>query len=205
MYAVGHLAWGYIAGKASSRALRIEAKAVALLLAAVLPDLDLVMHVAHRGPTHSLLLTATAFTVGFMIWGSRVAPYFAAIAQHSLIDALDQMGAQLLWPITSTRYSFPLAPMGGSVAIAAEWMGFLLSLTLMAKTRELMNLLRRDPSNLLAVVPLGALLFNAFIWRLPRELIIPTVSYLGILFLPVFADIRALTRGARRNRSTVGR
>jgi len=191
LYVVGHLAWGYLAGKVSSRALGMEAKASVLLLAALLPDLDLVLGVAHRGPTHSLLPVAAVFAVAFILWGSRVTPYFAALAQHSLLDALDTMGAELLWPITTTYYSFPLAPMGGFVSLTLEWTGFLLSLMLILKAKEVQKLLKPDPYNLLAIIPLAALLYNAFIWDLPSILIIPTATYLGILFLPVFADIRA--------------
>lgn len=198
LLAIGHLAWGYLAGRSSSQALRVEAKALVLLVVAILPDLDTLLRLAHRGPTHSLLLVIVAFTLAFARWGWRVIPYFAALAQHGLTDALDPMGAQLLWPVAQTYYSLRLWRTGDTLHLAAEWTGFLLSLAMIAKVREVRKLLKPARSNLLALVPLGALLTNALFWRMPSGLMIPTATYLGLLSIPILADIRSLARSAFR-------
>ncbi len=195
MWGAGHLAWGYIIGKATSRALHVQTKASLLLLAALLPDLDEALPIAHRGPTHSLLLVIVAFTVAFILWGPKVTPYFAALAQHSLIDTLSSIGVQLLWPLTTTNYKLTLIPISGQVDLALEWTGFLLSLTLMLKTGDFRELLKPDTANLLAVMPLVALAPATFLaWNRPPELRIPTASFLAILSLPVLANIQALLR-----------
>jgi inner membrane protein len=95
-------------------------------LAAVLPDLDVVMHVwvkyshpfGHRGAFHSsgfYLLFAAGGAAAPWFRGNRAAAsvsLLAALLSHSLLDMLTNggLGIAILWPITDERWFFPWRP-----------------------------------------------------------------------------------------------
>ena len=77
MYAVGHFALGYLTGKIASKSLAVKINLPLLFLASVFPDIDLLIPgLEHRGPLHSVV---------FFFVKKRVAPYFVAVIQHSII------------------------------------------------------------------------------------------------------------------------
>jgi len=107
MFAVGHLALGYLSGKTSSKLLNVNANIPLLFLASTLPDIDLLIpSLEHRGPTHSPIVFCVLLLPAIIIYKKRAIPYFLALAQHSLLgDYLTGEGVQMLWPLTSRWYS----------------------------------------------------------------------------------------------------
>ena len=110
---VGHVLAGMAIGSLASRDWRWGLLLVCGL-AAALPDIDLVLPVAHRGPTHSLVAALTVFAVTVVVLklGSgrpnaiRVATALAlAVVSHTLLDWLGQdfgtpRGIMAFWPFS---------------------------------------------------------------------------------------------------------
>jgi membrane-bound metal-dependent hydrolase YbcI (DUF457 family) len=99
LFAIGHFAIGYLAGKASARILKVQLNMPLMFTASVIPDIDLLPRfLHHRGPTHSLI-TIIALTVPFlMLYRKTAVPYSVALASHSLIGDFFTGGTQLFWP-----------------------------------------------------------------------------------------------------------
>ena len=68
MFAVGHLALGYITGKVADILLKVKSNIFLLLLVSVIPDIDiLIPALEHRGPTHNRRHTTTvAFNIPYL-------------------------------------------------------------------------------------------------------------------------------------------
>jgi inner membrane protein len=109
--------------------------------AAVLPDLDVVMHVwvkyshpfGHRGAFHSLgFYLALTLACSYAPWfrGNRMAAALAllsALLSHSLLDMLTNggLGIAILWPLDGKRWFFPWRPIPVSpISIASFFSGW---------------------------------------------------------------------------------
>ena len=67
MFAVGHLALGYITGKSSLKILKSNIDIPLIFTLSILPDIDLLIpRLAHRGPTHSII-TITLVSLPLLI------------------------------------------------------------------------------------------------------------------------------------------
>jgi len=192
-FAVGHMALGYLTSKASSKALGVRINIPLIFLGSMLPDVDLLLGLQHRGPTHSLIVYAAIFVPVFFLLGKRVVPFFVSLAQHSLLgDLLTGGGVQLLWPVTSRQYGMPVQITSG-LSITLEWVVFLASLALLWKTRDVSSLFQHHSYNLLLTVPLVALILPAFMsfpLTVPAVLIVPHLVFLAILAFSVILDIK---------------
>lgn len=140
MATIGHVA----AGIAIARAGHPRADLLVLLTiaaAAVAPDLDLLLDVDHRGPTHSIAAVLAAAVGAFIVMrvaGNRRALTVsvlsaAAVASHIVLDLLTAHApVAILWPFSRTLYTLPVAPLpaapvgqalltwDGLLALAAE-------------------------------------------------------------------------------------
>jgi len=197
MFAVGHLALGYLTGKATSKLLNVNANVPLLFVASIIPDIDLLIcRRAHRGPTHSLIVIFLLFLPLFMVYRKRATPYFIAVTQHVILgDYLTGGGGlQLLWPATSEWYGIGFE--GASLTnVLVEWAAFLVSFTIMYKAGDTWTLLQRDPSNLLLLIPVLTVLLPtllSFPLSVPLELVIPHVGYLAIFTLSILTDLKAI-------------
>jgi len=193
MYAVGHLALGYLSGKATSKLLNVNVNIPLLFVASVISDVDLLIPgLEHRGPTHSLILFFLLFLPAFLLYGKRATPYLIALAQHSIIgDYLTGGGIQLLWPIASNWYGAGISMISLTI-ILLEWTSFLTFLTIMLKTRDAWALFQHHPSNLLLSIPVLTVLlppFFHFPLPVPIELVIPHLTYLAIFALSILIDL----------------
>jgi len=162
-------------------------------VASVVSDFDLLIpSLEHRGPTHSLIIILLVFPPIFTIYGKRAAPYFAAMAQHSLIgDYLTSEGIQLLWPVNLDWYGVGIE-MTSLTNILIEWIFFLASLAIMLKAKDIWILFQHHPSNLLLSIPVFTVLlptFLSFPWYVPLELVIPHLTYLAIFASSVLIDL----------------
>ena len=197
MYAVGHLAIGYITGKTTEKLLNIEVNLPLLLLVSIISDIDLLIPgLEHRGPTHSIIILTLLFLPLFRVYGKKATPYFVALIQHSLIGDYVTGGVQLLWPLTTYIYGVALQATS-LTAVVLEWVFFLTSLTIMLKTKDLQILLQRHPSNLLLSVPVATVLLPtiaSFPLSVPLELVVPHLIYLTLFTLSILLDSKYVLR-----------
>ena len=138
MYAVGHLALGYLSGKTASKMLNVSINLPLIFLISVLPDIDLMIpSLHHRGPSHSVVVFCLFFLPIFILLKKRAVPYFVALLQHSLIGDYVTGGNQLLWPVTPNWYGSGLGlKVTSPINILLEWILFLIALIIMFKTKD---------------------------------------------------------------------
>ncbi len=183
MFAVGHLALGYITGKTSSQALKLKVNIPLLFVFSVLPDIDLLLpFMTHRGATHSIIVLAAISIPLLLLYKKTVVPYIFAIAQHSLIGDFFGGGIQLLWPISKAWIGFEI-PLSILTDVTLELLFFAASLLLMLWTKDLYLMLKPDQHNLLLIVPAATTILPLLRlgMNIPVELIIPHLAY-SILF-----------------------
>ena len=145
---VGHVLAGVAVGWAvDGRRILDDAatlrSAVAFAMVAVLPDLDLLLSMQHRGPSHGI---GAAFLIGVLAWGltrrlrSGIA-FGLAFASHILLDWLGSdttppIGLMALWPFSREFYQSPY-PVFMSVS-RRYWMPGFWGYNLRVVTRELL-------------------------------------------------------------------
>ena len=114
---VGHVLAGIAVGSLAARD-RGWGLPLTCALAAAVPDIDFLLPIAHRGPTHSLIAGLVAFVVTLAIvrapaWGLRPRPVAAVIAcavlSHVLLDWLGEdsstpRGLMAFWPFSREYY-----------------------------------------------------------------------------------------------------
>lgn len=195
MFAVGHLALGYLTGKATSKLLSLDVNIPLLFLAAVILDIDMVIPgLEHRGPAHSVILLTLLLIPAFIKYRRNAIPYAIALLTHSLIgDSLTGgQGTQLLWPITANWYGLEIRP-ETLVSIALEWLLFIGCITLMLHTKDLHRLFQKHQSNLLLAIPIVTVLLPAvfsFPLYVPLALLIPHLTYLAIFTISIFVELK---------------
>lgn len=199
MYAVGHLALGYLTGKTTDKLLNLNANIPLLFLASIIPDMDLLIPgLEHRGATHSLILSILLFLPIFIYYGKKAAPYFVALAQHALVgDYLTGGGIQLLWPLNHVHYYGLPLEVTGVINVSVEWIFFLTCLSFMLKTRDVWTLLQPHPSNLTLSIPVFTVLlpvFLSFPLPVPLPLVLPHLTYLTLFTISIFMDVKALSK-----------
>jgi len=176
MFAVGHLALAYLAGKASSKALKVRVNIALIFALGILPDIDLLIPaINHRQVTHSIIVISLLFLPLFLSKRRRKTsiPYFVAIIQHIFADFLTFSTIQLLWPISRKPFGL-LLPL--PIDLTSEWVLFLGFTIVMLYSGDLDELLKWKSANLFLVIPIGSIglpLFLGFPVSVPAELYIP--------------------------------
>lgn len=202
MFAVGHLSLGYLFAKGSAKLLKTEVNIPLVFVLSLLPDVDiLIPGVAHRTITHSLILALVLSLPFFMLYKTKAIPYFAALAQHSLVGDLltggtRGEGIQIFWPLTSNHYGLPISVFS-TTNIILEWSAFLVAIAIMLKTKDLQKLLRGQMSHLSLSVPALTVLlppFLSFPIASPTELILPHVAYLTLFALSLLNVFRSIVK-----------
>jgi hypothetical protein len=195
LYAVGHLALGYLMGKGVGGLLKRKPNVALLLLLAALPDVDLLIPgLKHRGPTHSLLISLLIFAPLFVAYGTKAVPYFMALIQNALNGDFITEGAQLFWPLTPQVYGLSVE-MESLPNFLLEWSFFLIFLPSALQTRDLYHLFQHHLSNLLLVIPLCTVLLPVVLYfptYVPLELLIPHLIYIALFALSIAADLKAI-------------
>ncbi len=201
MLAVGHLALGYLTGKASAKFLNVNINIPLILTLSILPDIDfLIPMLQHSGPTHSIILILAIAFPAILVWKKQTIPYLVALASHPLLgDYLTYQrkapGAQLFFPLTSSWFA------AGSEAarltyVYLELALFAAFLMLMVTTRDITTLIKHHPSNFLLAIPISTAFLPVFMQFLgfipvPPELIVPHIILILLLALPILIDMRA--------------
>ena len=204
MYAVGHLALGYLSGKAASRILNVNINIPLLFLVSVLPDIDLLIPgIKHRGPLHSVIVFCFLFLPAFIFLGKRAIPYFVALIQHILIGDYLTGSTQLLWPITSNWYGLDIE-ITSLTNISIEWILFLTSITIMFKTKDVWLLFQHHPSNMILSIPVLTVLLPtllSFPLYVPLELVLPHLIYLALFSFSILMYWKSIfTKTEKRNK-----
>jgi membrane-bound metal-dependent hydrolase YbcI (DUF457 family) len=154
VYAVGHLALGYITGKTVSKATKTSINLPLIFALSILPDIDLVfLRNMHRGPTHSIILLVLLSLPFLAIFKRRMLPYLASIASHVLIGDMINGPVKIFWPLTQQWYGLPLAS-GTPIVVSLEWAFFLISLMMIFMSRDFRKMLKLGHSGLLLALPL---------------------------------------------------
>jgi len=189
MFAVGHLALGYLFAKSFQKPLKTRINLPLIFLLSIISDIDLLFpEIKHRSITHSIL-TLTLASIPFIIHYRKTSiPYFAALTQHALIgDLITNGGVELLWPLTNHTYGLGIEQYGVT-SITLEWLTFLLALTLLAKTNDWKTLFQNNQSNLLLTIPSAVILTSMLIsigTKIPATLLIPHMIFLSIFALSI--------------------
>ncbi len=199
MFAVGHLALGYLTGKATSRLLNADANIPLLLVVSVIPDIDmLIPGLEHRGPVHSIIILTLVLIPPFIRYRRRATPYFIALITHPLIgDSLTGgQGTQLLWPITTNWYGLGIRP-ETLASVSLEWTLFISCIAVMLNTKDMRLLFQHHQSNLLLTIPTATVLLPAVFTvplYVPLELLIPHLAYLTIFTISIIIDLKARSK-----------
>jgi len=195
MYAVGHFALGYLTGKIASKSLAVKINLPLLFLASVFPDIDLLIPgLEHRGPLHSVVVFCFLFIPMFLLYKKRAVPYFVAVIQHSIIGDFLTGGTQLLWPVSLDMYGLGIG-IDSLTNIALEWVLFIISIIIMFKAKDMLSLLKRNPSNLILSIPLMTVLLPSIITfplYVPLVLLIPHLVYLFLFVFSIFVNLKAI-------------
>jgi len=195
MYAVGHLALGYLSGKTASKILNVNANIPLLFLASVLPDIDLLIPgLNHRGPLHSVILFFLLFLPAFVLFKKRAIPYFLALIQHSLIGDYLTGWTQLIWPVTTNWYGLGIE-ITSLTNILIEWALFLTSTATLFKTKDAWLLFQQHPSNMILAIPVLTVLLPtllSFPIYVSPEMIIPHFIYMAIFTFSILVDLKAI-------------
>jgi len=195
MYAVGHFALGYLTGKIASKSLAVKINLPLLFLASVFPDIDLLIPgLEHRGPLHSVVVFCFLFIPMFLLYKKRAVPYFVAVIQHSIIGDFLTGGTQLLWPVSLDMYGLGIG-IDSLTNIALEWVLFIISIIIMFKAKDMLSLLKRNPSNLILFIPLMTVLLPSVIifpLYVPLLLLIPHLVYLFLFVFSIFVNLKAI-------------
>jgi hypothetical protein len=197
-FAVGHMTLAYLLGKASAKFLKVNINIPLILVLSIIPDIDILFQPfianIHRGPTHSIIVAIVVFIPFFMLYRQKAAPYFAALASHSLIgDFLIGGQLQLLWPLSTNEFGahelgFPYISIYNPINVALEFTLFAIALVVMLKTRDLFHFFRNNKLNLILIIPIFTVLLPTFISypiHVPILLILPHLFYLVIFSIAV--------------------
>jgi len=193
MYAVGHLALGYLSGKTASKILDVKINIPLLFLASVLPDIDLLIPgLEHRGPMHSAVVFCLLFLPIFILFKRRAIPYFVALIQHSLIGDYLTGTTQTLWPLTTNWYGLGIE-ITSLTNILMECVLFLMSTAILFKTKDAWLLLQRHRSNMLLAIPVLTVLLPtllSFPLYVSPALVIPHLIYMALFTYSILVDLK---------------
>lgn len=199
MFAVGHLALGYICGFATSKTFKTNLNIPLVLLLSVIPDIDmLIPQLQHRGPTHSIITAVIIFIPFFIIYKKKATPYFTALTQHFLIGDFIVGDVQLFWPVNTLFYGMEI-DIRSPINITAEWILFTVSVSILLKTNQIATFFKPHHSNLLLFISLPTVFLPTFL-SFPLEastwLIPPHLAYTSIFSASIIIDLfKALERG----------
>lgn len=201
MFAVGHLALGYISGKGAARLLKANVNVPMMLLASILPDIDfLIPGLMHRGPMHSIILYALLFAPVIILSHKTGMIYFVCVAQHLLLgDFLTAgygQGIQLLWPLTSSWSSAEIYLLSAASGFL-EWTFFVICLVWMFKTEDLRKLLVSSSSNLVLAIPILSIILPLLLsipLQVPFFLWVPHIIFLFLFSMSLLINLRTFVK-----------
>jgi len=205
-FAVGHIALGYLLGKASAKLLKVNFNLPLVLVLSVIPDIDILLDFLlkieiHRGPTHSIVTAILVFMPFFVLYRQKAMPYFAALLSHSLIgDLLIGGRVQLLWPLSANEFGlcefgFLYINIYNPINVALEFTLFAIAVIVMLKTRDFFRFFRNSKLNLVLAIPIFTVLlptFAGYPLRVPILLVLPHLFYLVLFSISVLIVLKGI-------------
>jgi membrane-bound metal-dependent hydrolase YbcI (DUF457 family) len=195
MYAVGHFALGYLTGKLTGKALKVNLNIPLVFLASIFPDIDILLPgLTHRGPLHSVLFFSVVFIPVFLFFKKQSIPYFVALIQHVLLGDFFTGGTQVFWPLSNNVYGFNIN-ISSLPNILVELVVFFISVLVMYKSRDLFSLFEHKPSNIILSVPILTVLLPVVIsypLRVPLFLFVPHLFYLALFAFSIAVNLKAM-------------
>jgi membrane-bound metal-dependent hydrolase YbcI (DUF457 family) len=195
------MAIAYLLGKGSAKLLKVDLNIPLILTLSILPDIDIIFEFLlkspiHRGPTHSIIMAILVFIPFFLLYRQKAAPYFAALASHSLIgDFLIGGQLQLLWPLSTNKYGFSGINIYDPINIALEFTLFIIATSIMFKTRDVFRFFRNSKLNLVLTIPIFTVLlptFASYPLYVPFLLIVPHLFYLVLFSISVLIVVKGI-------------
>jgi membrane-bound metal-dependent hydrolase YbcI (DUF457 family) len=200
MFAIGHLALGYLFGKSASKLAHVKINLPLLFAASVLPDMDLLFpFITHRGPTHSIITMTVLMIPFFILYRKKAIPYFAALLSHSLIGDFFTGGIELFWPLSHNTIGALNFDVNSLPVAITELLLFIITLPIMYKLGDLQTLFKPNNRNWALIIPLGAILGPLLsVGRgqessLPIILIVPSLFYVALFVYSLFIWLRSKT------------
>lgn len=190
--------------KASGKLLKVNFNIPLVLVLSILPDSDIIFQFLfgsniHRGPTHSILVAILVFIPVFIIYRKKAAPYFAALASHSLIGDFFIGGQiQLFWPLSTREFGlpelgFPDISIESPINVALELTIFVIATVVMFKTRDIYTFFRKRKLNLVLAIPLFTVLLPTSIGyplHVPFLMVLPHLFYLVLFAIAVLIALK---------------
>ncbi|MBS7619125.1 metal-dependent hydrolase [Candidatus Bathyarchaeota archaeon] len=134
MYPLGHVSLAYLLSYLISKYTGEKTNFLLILIFSLAPDLDLILTIEHRGPTHSILL-ALFILVPIISVYSRGWTLLASLLSHSIIgDYLTSYGCKLLWPLSNAWFRADFIP--NSLVLELVFEITLASVMVLLKWRE---------------------------------------------------------------------
>ena len=187
----------YIFGKSSSKLAKVKVNLPLLLLASVLPDIDLLLgFLMHRGPTHSFITITVLMIPFFVIYRKQAIPYYAALLSHILIGDFIG-GVELFWPLSHGWFGALNISADSLTNVMAEFVLFFLTLPIMYKLGDLQTLLKPHNKNWALIIPFGAVLVpllavgRGLESALPALLVVPSLFYMAVFAYSMFVENKA--------------
>ena len=201
LFAVGHLALGYILGRTSANSLKTHLVVPLLLVLTIIPDLDILFPgIPHRGPTHSIIVAFLVFIPFLILYGRKALPYFLALASHSVLsDYLVGGHIQLFWPLSSREFGLSgfYISITDPINVALELSLFLVATLILFKADDLYSLLSNQKENLILAIPIFTVLLPTFVGfplEVPTMLVLPHLFYLLVFSASVLLVIIGIFR-----------
>ena len=193
------MALAYLLCKASGKLLKVNFNIPLILVLSIIPDIDIIFEFLlqspiHRGPTHSLITAILVFIPFFVLYRQKAAPYFVALASHSLIgDVLIGGQLQLLWPLSTHEFGLPELGLPyiniySPINVVLEFTLFAIATIIMFKTRDITRFFRNSKLNLILTIPIFTVLlptFASYPLRVPALLVLPHLFYLVLFSISV--------------------
>lgn len=187
-----------MAGKGSSKLVKVKLNLPLLFAASVLPDIDLLFRfLTHRGPTHSFITISVLMIPLFVIYRKKAIPYYAALLSHVLIGDFFTGGVELFWPLSHNLFGALHFNVTSPTIALTELVLFAITLPLMYKLGDLKTLFKPHNWNWALIIPFGAVLGPLLRVgageesSLPLLLVIPSLIYLVIFSYSMFIELRA--------------
>jgi hypothetical protein len=188
MFAVGHMAIGYLLSKTTATRLKVNLNIPTILALSIIPYIDVLLAggLYHRGPTHSAIIALIVFIPFFVVYRKKVIPYFLALLSHGAIGDLIVGGKiQLFWPLSQNYITLPppmpQIPITSPTNVALELTLFTIATVVMYKAKDFHVFFQNHKSNILLAIPVATVLLPTFIAYpiiVPTALIPPHVFYL---------------------------
>ena len=201
LFAVGHMALAYLLAKGSGKLLKVNFNIPLVLVLSIIPDIDIIIGYLlnaeiHRGPTHSIIVAILVFIPFFLYYRQRAAPYFVALASHSVIGDFFIGGQlQLFWPLSTSEFGLTYISIYSTVNVVIEFTLFVIATAVMFKAGDIYRFFRNSKLNLVLAIPIFTVLlptFASYPLHVPLLLVLPHLFYLVLFSISVLLVLTRL-------------